>query len=85
MEGMHGGHEPRKDLDRSLKEADNTRQWFPNNRGLCQQDLNVNHHLGAGGTMAPGRIQDPERAKKIVVSCKTSDGAATTITYSYSR
>jgi hypothetical protein len=79
MAGLQSGREPRKDLDRALKEADITRQWFPINREPCQQDLSVNHHFGAGGASTPGRIQDPEGAKSILVSYKTTAGAAATI------
>ena len=79
MAGLQGGHEPRKDLDRALKEAGNTRQWFPNSKRPCQQDLRVNHRLGAGGAMKLGRIQDPEGAKTIVVSYKTAPRAAAAI------
>jgi len=36
MAELHNGREPRKDLDRALKEADNTRHWFPSSREPCQ-------------------------------------------------
>ena len=58
--GMQNGCEPRKDIDRVLKETDNTREWFPNYMDSCQQDLGVNQYLGARGAMSLGRIQDPE-------------------------
>jgi hypothetical protein len=77
--GLRIGCEPRKDLDRVLKEADSTREWFPSSREPCQQDLSVNQHLGAGGDMTPGRIQDLEGAKTIVVSYKTTTRSAATI------
>jgi len=79
MVGPQGGREPRQDLDRALKEADSTRQWFPSNRGPCQQDLNGNRRLGAGGAMTLGRIQDPKGAKTLVVSYKTAARAAAAI------
>ena len=43
--GMQSGCKPRKDIDRALKEAARTREWFPSNREPCQQDLIVNQHL----------------------------------------
>jgi hypothetical protein len=45
MAGLQGGREPRKDLDRALKEADIMRQLFQSNRGASRQDILVNHHL----------------------------------------
>ncbi len=35
----------------------------------------INSHLGADGVMTPGRIQDPEGAKTVVVSLQTAAGA----------
>jgi len=35
----------------------------------------INTHLGADGVMTPGRVQDPEGAKIVVVSFKTAAGA----------
>jgi hypothetical protein len=78
-EGLQYGKEPRKELQRALKTAAVERQWFPAPDEPCQQDLRVNTHLGAGGAMTPGRIQDPEGAKLIVVSYKTAAGAAAAI------
>jgi hypothetical protein len=77
--GLKDGCEPRKAIDRALKEADNTSEWFLRIRGPCHQDLRINKHLGAGGAMTPRRIQDPEGAKTIVVSYKTSAGAAAAV------
>jgi hypothetical protein len=38
-------------------------------------DAMINIHLGAGGVMTPGRIQDPEGANIMVISFKTAPGA----------
>ena len=35
----------------------------------------INTHLGARGVMTPGRIKDPEGAKSMVISFKTTPGA----------
>jgi hypothetical protein len=70
---------PRKDICRALREACNTNEWFPNNRGPCRQDLRVNTHLGAGGAMTPGRIQNPKGGNNLVVSYKTATRVATAI------
>ena len=43
------------------------------------QDLRLNTHLGAGGAMSTRRIQDPEGAKTIILSFKTSPGVALAI------
>ena len=79
MAGLQNGRELRKDLDRTIKEAINTRQWFSSSKELFQQNLSVNHHLRVGGAMTPGRIQDLEGAKTIVVSYKTTTRSAATI------
>jgi hypothetical protein len=34
--------------------------------------MRINSHLGAGGVMTPGRIQDPEGAKTVIISFKTA-------------
>jgi hypothetical protein len=77
--GLKGGCEPCKDINRALREANNTNEWFPNNTGPCNQDLIVNEHWGAGGAMTPRRVQDPEGAKTILVSYKTTAGVAAAI------
>jgi len=41
--------------------------------------LGLSHHLGAARVMSPGRIQDPEGAKHLVVSYQSTAGATTTI------
>ena len=38
-------------------------------------DDKINTHLEAGGVMTPGRIQDPEGAKSMVISFKTTPRA----------
>ena len=35
----------------------------------------LNKHLGAEGAMSPGRVQDPEGAKTVVISYATAAGA----------
>jgi len=51
--GLKGGCEPRKYIDRALKEADNTYVWLPNGRGHCKHDLRVKTLVGAEGAMTP--------------------------------
>jgi hypothetical protein len=34
--------------------------------------MRINSHLGAGGVMTPGKIQDPEGAKAVIISFKTT-------------
>ena len=36
-------------------------------------------HLGAKGAMSPGRVQDPEGAKTVVISFNTAAGAVATV------
>ncbi len=51
------------------------RDWLPAAKGPCKRDARINSHLRARGVMTPGRIQDPEGAKIMVISFKTSPGA----------
>jgi len=76
MAGLQNGCDPCKDLDRALEEADSTRELFPSRREPIQHDLIVNQHLGAGGTMTLGQIQDPQGVKTIGVSYKIVAGSA---------
>ena len=39
----------------------------------------LNNHMGAKGAMSPGRVQDPEGAKIIVLGYKTAAGAVTSV------
>jgi hypothetical protein len=55
--------------------ASSLRDWFPAAKGPCNRDAMINIHLGEGGVMTPGRIQDPEGAKAMVISFKTTPGA----------
>ena len=41
--------------------------------------MDLNKHLGAEGVMSPGRVQDPEGAKTIVLSYNTAAGAVATV------
>ena len=45
----------------------------------CEQDLSLDIHLGARGAMSTGRVQGPEGAKIIILSYKTTAGAAIAI------
>ena len=56
-----------------------SKEWFPEPHGPCTRDLRVNTHLEAGGLMTPGRIQDPEGAKNVIISFKTTAGAEAAI------
>ena len=67
--------EPRRELEKLLSTERTVRHWLPKHRGPCTRDIRINKHLGAYGVMTPGRIQDPEGAKKFVVSFKTAAGA----------
>ncbi len=67
--------EPRMELEKILRTERTMRQWFPNHKGPRTRDIGINTHLGANGVMTPGRIQDPEGAKTVVVSFKTATGA----------
>ena len=66
--------EQRKELEKVLQNAGSLRDWFPAAKGQCNMDARISTHLGAGGIMTPGRIQDPEGAKIMVISFKTSAG-----------
>jgi len=76
--GLRLGIEPRRDLEKALVEAGTQQYWYPDMH-YCEQDLSLNTHLGAGGAMSTGRVQDPEGAKTIILSYKTAAGAVTTI------
>jgi hypothetical protein len=75
LSGLQPDKEPRKDLEKLLLTERTTRQWFLELRGPCARDNRINTHLGATGVMTPCRIQDPEGAKTVVVSFKTTTGA----------
>jgi hypothetical protein len=77
--GLQPEKAPRKDFLNILQKSSNTKDWFPDHHGPSTRDLRLNTHLGAEGIMTPGRIQDPEGAKTIVVSFKSAVGAITTI------
>jgi hypothetical protein len=77
--GIQPEKAPRKDFLNILQKSGNAKDWFPDPYGPCRDDLRLNAHLGAGRIMTPGRIQDPEGAKTIVVSFKTAAGAIATI------
>jgi hypothetical protein len=75
--GLQPEKVPRKDFLNILQKSGNVKDWFPDPYGPCSRDLRLNAHLGAGGIMTPGRIQDTEGAKTTVVSFKTAAGAIT--------
>ena len=68
--GLKQGSEPRKDLDIALRESGTYLDWFPDreDRNTWTQDMRLNTHLGAGGAMSTGRIQDPKGAKTVILS-----------------
>jgi hypothetical protein len=69
------GTQSRKDLDTALKAAGTTYDSFPVNPDDYELKLYMDKHLGAEGAMSPGRVQDPQGAKTIVLSYKTTTGA----------
>ena len=77
--GLKLGTEPKKDIDIALRESGTYQVWFPGDRHTWARDLRLNTHLGAGGAMSTRRIQDPEGAKTIILSFKTTAGATMAI------
>ena len=73
--GLKPEKEPRKELEKMLQAEGTARHWFAEPRGPCIRDIRLNTHLGAARVMTPGRIQDPEGAKTVVVSFKTAAGS----------
>ena len=73
------GTQKRKDLDAALRAARTSVDWCMHRDAHCQKNLALNYHLGAGGVMSLGRIQDPEGAKQLVILYQTAAGAAATI------
>ena len=61
------GAEPIKVLDVNLRESGTHQGWFPGNRHTVAHDLRLDTHLGAGGAMSTGRIQDPEGVCLVVL------------------
>jgi len=76
--GLRLDKEPRRDLEKTLREAETQRDWYPE-KYYCEQDFRLNIHLGAGGAMSTGRVQDPEGAKTTILLYKTAAGAAVAI------
>ena len=77
--GLQQNREPRKELEKLLQAEGAAKDWFPEKHGPCVRDLRINSHLGAGGVMTPGRIQDPEGAKTAIISFKTAAGSIAAI------
>ena len=73
--GLQPQKEVRKELEKVLQNAGNLKDWFPTTKGPCNRDAMINTYLGAGGVRTPGRIQDPEGAKIMVISFETVAGA----------
>ncbi len=67
--------EQRKELEKILQSAGSLTGLIPVANGPCNRDARINTHLGAGGVMTPGRIQEPEGAETMVISFKTTRGA----------
>jgi len=65
--GLGLGTKPIRDLEKALREAGTQQNSYPA-KHCCEQDLSLNTHLGAGGAMSTGRVQDPEGAKTIILS-----------------
>ena len=73
--GLKPQKERRKELEKVLQISGSMKVWFPTVNGPCNKDARINKHLGAGDVITPGRIQDPEGAKNMVISFKTTSGA----------
>ena len=73
--GLKPDKEPRKELEKRMQAEGTARHWFAEPRSPCIKNTRINSHLGAAGVMTPGRIQDPEGAKTVVISFKTAAGA----------
>ena len=73
--GLKPDKDPRKELEKLPQAEGTARHWFAEPRDHIIRDTMINSHLGAASVMTPGRIQDPEGAKTVVVSVKTAAGA----------
>jgi hypothetical protein len=73
--GLKPQKERRKELEKVLQTSGRQKDLFPTVNEPCNGDGRINKHLGAGGVITPGRIQDPEGAKTMVISFKTAAGA----------
>jgi hypothetical protein len=63
------------DLEATLRTSCTEADWFPDNQHHCEQNFALNKHLGTEGAMSPGRLQDPEGAKTVVISYASTAGA----------
>ena len=77
--GLHHNMEPWKELEIIEQAEGSTKEWFLEPHGPCTRDMFINSHFGAGGIMTPGRIQDPEGAKIVIISFKISARAVSAI------
>ena len=73
--GLQPNKEPRKDLEKILQKEGTIKTLFPIHHGPCDRHYLLNTHVGARGVMTPGRIQDSEGAKGVVISFKSATGA----------
>jgi len=69
--GLRLGTKPKRELEKTLKEAGTLRDWY-REKHYYEQDLSLNTHLGAAIEMSTGRVHDPEGAKTIIRSYKTA-------------
>jgi len=73
------GTQSRKDLDTALNATGTVYDWFSDNPDDFELNLDMNKYLGAEEAMSPGRVQNPEGAKTIVLSYKTTAGVVATV------
>ena len=52
--GLGLGTQPRREMEKTLKEAGTLRDWYPEKHSR-EQDMSLNTHLGARGVMSTGR------------------------------
>jgi len=71
-QGLQHNKEPRKELEKILQTEGASKELFPEQHGPCTHDMRINTHLRAVGVMIPGRIQDPEGAKIVIIFFKTA-------------
>ena len=69
------GTRSRRDIDAALCLAEAEDEWFPAGKPECAHTLELNLHIGAEGAMSPGRVQDMEEAKTVVINFNKTTGA----------
>ena len=65
----------RRDLEATLRTAGTKANSFPDNHHDCEMNFALDKHLGAEGAMSPGRVHDPEGAKRLVIIYASAAGA----------